>query len=144
VATGVGPVLAGNLSKQNPQAIGALGGFRLSIKAASAHWGVGGLGYTPKQFRPSRAVLRATIGLWCNAIARWYAAVLSGRPNVRSACLALLGGHLYVWADMSMAPPLALPSALSTPRLWASFCLVLSDLTFRLGLICAAYAYRVA
>jgi hypothetical protein len=109
VATGAGPVLAGDLSKQNPQAIGALGGFRLSIKAASAHWGVGGLGYAPKQFGPSRAVLRATIGLWCNAIARWYAAVLSGRPNVRSACLALLGGRTLCVGGHEHGPALGTP-----------------------------------
>ena len=57
----------------------------------------------------SEAALQTAIALWCNAIARWYAAVLSGRPNVRSACLALLGGRTLCVGGHEHGPALGTP-----------------------------------
>jgi hypothetical protein len=80
-----GQMLALQMSKQNPQAIGALGGFRLKSRPLLRIGVSGDKGYKPEQFVLSRAVLQATIALWCNAIGHWYAAVSPGRPNIRSA-----------------------------------------------------------
>jgi|SRR5580700_3339751 hypothetical protein len=62
--------------KQNPQALGPLGGSCLEIRPLRACWGVGGDGDAPELTpKTTEAALQTAIALWCNAIARWYAAV---------------------------------------------------------------------
>jgi hypothetical protein len=73
--------------KQNPQALGPLGGSCLELRPLR-RVGVSGDEDAPKlTLKISEAALQTAIALWCNAIAPWYAAVpLAGAPISSAAC----------------------------------------------------------
>jgi hypothetical protein len=68
------------LAKENPQAIGALGGFCLEVRPLG-RWGCRGTrGIRQNKVEVSGAMGTA-IALWSSAVARSYAASLWGRPT---------------------------------------------------------------
>lgn len=69
-------MLAPGLAKQNPQAIGALGGFRLELRPLRRLGDVGGgdRGMPRSNTDISGAALQTTIAPWSCAVAPWYAA----------------------------------------------------------------------
>ena len=69
------------LPKKNPQAIGRLGVSALQVKATPGALGCRGTGVTRRSsIEVSVTPPQPATALWYNAIARWYAAVLPGRP----------------------------------------------------------------
>jgi hypothetical protein len=72
------------LAKVKPPGGGALGVFAFEIRPLRRVGDLSGdRGTRKSDIEVSGAALRAAIALWCNTIARWYAAVSLGRRSVR-------------------------------------------------------------
>lgn len=107
--------------KQNPQAIGALGGFCLQIRpllriGVSGDWGIrrSNLLLAGRYCRPLLAfgAMRLHIGM---RRFHWAARMLARRAWPHWV------GIVYVWEDTNMARPSVVSLAPSTPRLWGLF-----------------------